>query len=128
MENIKYIVNIPPVTKKNSQQILTNSKTGKPFVMPSKQYKAYEKQAIWYLRPTPEKPIGQPVNVRMEFYMPTRRRVDMVNLQESCLDVLVEAGILEDDNCNIVAGMDGSRVYYDKSNPRTEIIISLLES
>jgi Holliday junction resolvase RusA-like endonuclease len=49
-----------------------------------------------------------------------------VNLQESTLDVLVKYGILADDNSNIVASMDGSRVLYSKENPRTEIEIELL--
>lgn len=38
----KYIIFMPPITKKNSQQILTNHRTGKPFIAPSKQYKKYE--------------------------------------------------------------------------------------
>lgn len=118
-----YIIPLPPVTKKNSQEIHKNSKTGKRFVAPSKAYKKYEAAAIWYLRPRPEKPIDRPVNVKMLFYMPTHRRVDMVNLQEAVLDILVASGVLADDNANIVASMDGSRVLYDKTNPRTEITI-----
>jgi Holliday junction resolvase RusA-like endonuclease len=55
--------------------------------------------------------------------MPTHRRVDLVNLQEATLDVLVKYGAIIDDNSLIVASMDGSRVYYDKENPRTEIYI-----
>lgn len=31
MAEIKYIVKLPPVSKKNSQQILTNRKTGLPL-------------------------------------------------------------------------------------------------
>lgn len=38
----KYIISLPPITKKNSQQILTNHRTGKPFIAPSRQYKKYE--------------------------------------------------------------------------------------
>lgn len=30
----KYIISLPPITKKNSQQILTNHRTGKPFIAP----------------------------------------------------------------------------------------------
>ena len=55
--------------------------------------------------------------------MPTRRRVDLCNLHEALCDVLVKHGVIADDNSNIVAGMDGSRVLYDKNNPRTEIVI-----
>lgn len=59
--------------------------------------------------------------------MPTRRRVDLVNLLEATCDVLVRYGIIEDDHCGIVASHDGSRVLYDKAHPRTEIYISRLE-
>ena len=45
----------------------------------------------------------------------------LVNLLQAVDDILVDAGILADDNYCIVAGHDGSRVYYDKQNPRTEI-------
>lgn len=122
--NFKYTIPIPPVTKKNSQQILRNSKTGRPFISPSKQYKGYERAAMPFLRPLPDKPIDYPVNVKCLFYMPTRRRIDLVNLQEAALDVLVSAGVLIDDNASVVASMDGSRVLYDKESPRTEIEIT----
>lgn len=55
--------------------------------------------------------------------MPARRRVDLCNLHEALCDVLVKYGVLEDDNSNIVVSMDGSRVFYDKENPRTEVEI-----
>lgn len=120
----KYTIPLLPVTKKNSQQILRNSKTGRPFIVPSKQYKDYERASVLFLRPLPDKPIDYPVNVKCVFYMPTRRRVDLVNLQEAALDVLVLAGVLSDDNAAVVASMDGSRVLYDKKNPHTEIEIT----
>ena len=124
MDEIKYIVKLTPVSKKNSQQIYQNKKTGKPFIVPSRQYKEYEQKAAWFLTPKPPRPIDYPVNVKCLFYMPTRRRVDGLNLMEAVDDILVKAGVLEDDNCNIVVAHDGSRVLYDKYNPRTEIIIS----
>lgn len=43
-------------------------------------------------------------------------------------DLLVAYGIIEDDNSKIVASMDGSRVSYDKDNPRTEAEITGLDS
>lgn len=110
-----------PHTKKNSQVIAKHN--GRTFVVQNKLYKKYEKECLDVIEP-PEKPIDIPVNVQMRFFMPTRRRVDLVNLQQACLDILVRAGVLEDDNFNIVYSMDGSRVFYDKENPRTEIEIS----
>lgn len=121
---LKYTIPIPPVTKKNSQRIFKNRRTGRSFVAPSEWYGNYEKAAIWYLRPPASGPISTPCNVRMLFYMPTKRRVDLVNLQEAALDVLVLAGVLSDDSAAIVASMDGSRVLRDKEHPRTEIEIT----
>ena len=120
----KYIISLPPITKKNSQQILT----GKPFIAPSKQYKKYEQAAMWYLTPKPKDPLSGRYRVATVFYMPTRRKVDLTNLLEACHDTLVSAKILADDNNAIIASVDGSRVMYDKENPRTEIFIEELEA
>lgn len=123
MNMLCYIIREAPVTKKNSQQILTNRATGRPFVAPSKAYKQFEEMAGPYLRPRPKKPIDEPVNVLYRFYMPTRRRVDLANLISAMDDVLVKNKILADDNRDIIAAHDGSRVYYDKENPRVEVVI-----
>lgn len=127
MAEIRYTIKTAPITKKNSQQILTNRKTGRAFIAPSARYKKYEREAAGYLNPRPPRPINCPVNVKCVFYMPTHRRVDKSNLEESAHDVLVAAGILEDDNRDIIATTDGSMVLYDPSNPRTEITITRLE-
>lgn len=127
---MEVILTIPlaPVSKKNSMQIIRVG--GHPRIIPSKNYRQYEKDAVkilgntWQTFPWMNDPITDPVNVSMVFYMPTHRRVDLVNLQEAALDVMVKAGILQDDNSTIVASMDGSEVRYDKENPRTEIMIT----
>lgn len=123
---LRYTIPLAPVTKKNSQRILVNSKTGKPFIAPSSAYKNYAKSAAWYLKPRPTKPISIPVEVKCLFFMPTRRRVDRVNLEEAVYDILVECGILADDCRDVIASADGTRVFCDKINPRTEIEISAL--
>ena len=120
---ISITIPLTPVSKKNSQRIVIVR--GRPMIIPSKVYKDYEKAAVALLRQQYSgEPIDTEVNVAMVFYMPTHRRVDLVNLQEACLDVLVTAGILQDDNSKIVAYMDESYVSYDKKNPRTEITIT----
>lgn len=113
---------ITPVSKKNSQQIVRVK--GKSIIIPSKKYKQYEKECGEYITEIPFTKFDFPVNVECIYYMPTHRRVDLVNLQEATLDVLVKYGILLDDNSNIVVSMDGSRVLYDKEHPRTEIEIT----
>lgn len=119
---IHFTVGLTPISKKNSQQILTNKATGRPFIMPSKKYKEYEKDALWFI--PKGLMIDKPVNVKCLFYMPTKRKCDLVNMQEAILDVMVKAGLLADDNYSIVQSMDGSRVLYDKENSRTEVYIT----
>lgn len=122
---ILYEAMIPlnPRTKKNSQQIMINRKTGKPFVMQSSKYKEYEKNCGYFLKKLPE-PISEPVNVKCVFYRETRIRCDLTNLLEAIDDVLVTYGVLADDNFTVIVGHDGSRVFIDRDNPRTEIEIT----
>ena len=121
MNEIKLVIKLPPVTKKNSMQMIQNSKTQKPMLVPSKQYRRYESDSGWFLKPLA---ISSHVNIRALYYMATRRRVDITNLESALLDVLVKHGVITDDNCRIVVSTDGSRVLYDKDNPRTEIYIT----
>ena len=127
-EQLIYEAEIPldPRTKKNSQQIFYKISNGKriPFIMPSNQYRQYVNQAHFFLRPLR---IDFAVNVKCLFYMKTRRKCDLTNLLEAIDDILVAKGTVIDDNFTIIAGHDGSRVLYDKDNPRTEIYITRLE-
>ena len=116
-----------PITKKNSNQIVQNRATGRWFIAPSAQYKKYCRESIkqinaWVGRPT--EPIDYPVRLTYLFYKETRRLCDDLNQSEAVDDILVQAGVLKDDNRDIVANHDGTRVYYDKENPRVEITIT----
>ncbi len=120
----KYLIPLAPVTKKNSQQICVNLRTGKPFVSQSKQYRAYEEQAKYFLIPKPPNPIDYPVTVKCVYYMPTKRKVDTANLNAAIHDILVKYGVLADDNRDVIASTDGTRTFYDKQNPRAEVEIT----
>lgn len=127
--SIKITIPLAPVSKKNSQRILINRKTGNPFVMPSVKYERYQKEAGFFLGyQKAGKVADYPVNVKCLFYMPTRRRVDLTNLLEAADDILVHYGIVADDDYSHIVAHDGSRVLYDKTNPRTEIEISHLNA
>lgn len=126
INRITFSIPLSPVTKKNSQQIMTNRSTGKPFVMPSQQFKDYEAAALWYVPKGYF--INYPVNVECRFYMPTKRKVDLTNLLEAIDDVMVKAELLADDNYTVIQSHDGSRVFYDKDKPRTEIRITKADS
>ena len=93
---------------------------------PSKVYVDYETDCLRQIKKL-RSPISARVNVRCVYYMKTARRVDLANLIEATTDILVKARVLEDDNSKIVAAHDGSRVDYDKKNPRAEILIEEME-
>lgn len=117
----RIILNGDPRTKKNSQRICVLP-NGSRFIKPSAQYEAYEKACLWQLKGKRWKLEG-PLNLRCVYYMATRRKVDLCNLLEATCDILVKAGVIVDDNSTVVASHDGSRVRYDKTNPRVEIEI-----
>ena len=123
---MKLILYGDPRTKKNSARIL-RTRLGTPFVAPSKAYADYETDCLRQIK-KPRSPVSARVNVRCVYYMKTARRVDLANLIEATTDILVKARVLEDDNSKIVAAHDGSRVDYDKKNPRAEIWIDEMET
>ena len=122
---LSYTVKLAPVTKKNHQRIMVSG--NRRFIAPSKQYQEYAQQSGWFLQPAPEKPIDYRCNVKCLFFLPTRRRTDLTNLLESIDDILVDSGVLADDNYMIIASHDGSRCFVDKENPRTEIYIERMQ-
>ena len=120
---IKFDIRIAPRTKKNSQRIVVVR--GRPMIIPSKLYKDYEKDCKLYIPDVDT--IDYPVNLKCIYYMPTKRRVDLCNLLEATCDMLVFYKVLADDNSKVVYSHDGSKVLYDKNNPRTEIEIERIE-
>ncbi len=119
---VLYRVTIPliPRTKKNNMRVFGK----KPI--PSKAFIEYQEDCKWFIKP-PDEPISCKCNIKAIYYMPTRRRVDITNLHSALHDILVHYGVIADDNCKIVIATDGSRVRYDKDNPRTEVIITVCD-
>lgn len=131
MAEIRYTILGDPRTKKNHQMIAGSGskcpvckKPQKQWIRQGTAHDQFAESAKWQLKPRPPKPIECPVNVKCLFYMKTRRVVDSLNLLAAVDDILVEAEILKDDNSRIVVAHDGSRVLYDKDNPRVEITIT----
>lgn len=79
--------------------------------------------AAKFLFPKPTEPLDEELHIVYRLYMQTRRRVDDLNLYASLDDLLVTSGIIKDDCINIIRCRDGSRVGYDKAQPRAEIYI-----
>lgn len=125
-----YVIPLDPKTKKNSHRIAgcgprcpVCGKYQKQFIRNGKTTTDFAFRAAQFIHPRPQQPIIQPIRLVYRIYTGTRRRVDDLNLYEALDDILVSARVLEDDNRSIIRSRDGSRVLYDKENPRAEIYI-----
>ena len=122
---IKFTIPLNPVSKKNSNEIVKHG--NKRRIIASKTYRNYEKQAVLLIPWEAKQNIDYPVNIKALYFRKTRHRVDKTNLESALMDTLVTAGVLKDDsalNPEIVVTTDGSKVFYDKENPRTEVTIT----
>ena len=121
---IKIIIPMHTIPKKNSQQILINKRTGRPFISQSKRYLEFEKNCEMFLYQH-QYQLEQPINLKCTFYVPDRRKRDLANLLESIQDILVKYGVIADDNYEIVASVDGSQIIYEKNRSETIIEIQI---
>lgn len=121
---MRITIPIAPITKKNSMKPRLDRNGRFLGMMQSDAYRRYEEECMWMIPGQFRTGIDYPVNVKAIYYMPTRRIVDITNLHSALHDVLVKAGVLQDDNSRIVVSTDGSRVLYDHENPRTEVEIT----
>lgn len=119
---LKYTIPGPPRTKKNNPRI-AKLPNGRPFILPSKEYKQYESDAGAYLFPKPAQPLDGKLRVKCVFYLNKNLRSDLVNYEEAICDILVHHQIIADDRWQIVYSMDGSHCEVDRENPRCEIEI-----
>lgn len=125
-----YVIPLDPRTKKNHMTIAGTGpkcpKCGKrkrQFVRQGAAHSKYAFESAQYLNPRPKAPIDGQVHIIYRLYMQTRRKVDDLNLFASLDDILVHEKILKDDCIKYIRCRDGSRVLYDKENPRAEIYI-----
>lgn len=122
--NYRFIVHGHPYVKKSNQRVVFTQ--GRIRKINTPRYNEWHRNAVKELmfQKKPTEPIQSPINLQCEFFVKTRGRVDLSALYEGIQDVLVEVGILADDNYKIVSSHDGSGVYYDKENPRMVVTIT----
>lgn len=120
---MKIIIPVIPRSKKNSQQIISNLKTKRPMIIQSKLYANFERECGLYLKRYKSN-IDYSINLKIDFYVPDKRRRDIANYIEAIQDILVKYEVIKDDNYNIITSLDGTRMYIDKENPRVEIEIT----
>ena len=115
-------------SKKNSKRPVQVGKKGNKRLMliPSKAYMAWEKQArlsIMGQIPVRVKAFAGPVHVCAVVYY-KGQRPDLSGAMESIGDCL-EGIIYENDRQ--IESWDGTRLFHDLKNPRTEIIVKEIE-
>ena len=98
------------------------------FLIQRKQYLAYEKDCLWqiiaqrHLHPVISETITDKINLQALYYMPDKRKPDLLNLLQATADILEKARVI--DNDKDIVSFDGSMIMWvDKANPRTEITI-----
>lgn len=106
-------------SKKNSKRIIRNKK-GRPLIISSKAHKDWHQVAVEELS---EQHLEQNLNgpVAIKIFAPDRRSGDLTNKAESIMDLLVDLGVIEDDNWFCVPVVILSFGGVDKENPRAEI-------
>ena len=126
----QYVIPLDTRTKKNHMTIAGTGakcpacgKRKRQFVRQGHANTRYTAEAARFLNPKPKAPINETIQLVYLVYTETQRVVDDLNLYASLDDLLVREKILKDDNRRIIRSRDGSRVLYDKENPRAEIYI-----
>ena len=120
---ISFVIKGETPAKKNSRII--NTKTGRSF--PSKRYSEWHRNAMMQLMTMRKTftPIQEPCKIHMTFVHGDLRRRDSDNGTSSILDLLVDCGVLSDDNWQIVKQLSIENEY-EKGNPYCKIGIELL--
>lgn len=109
------------MSKKNSQQIVRNG--NRTFIIQSKQYVKFERDCAYFLKKY-ARHIEIPINLKCTFYVPDKRKRDITNLLNAIQDILVKYDVIADDNYNIVASLDGTRIIYEKGRQETIVEIT----
>ena len=122
---MKLVISGDCPSKKNNKRIVTNKKTGKPFIISSERHNTWESTALSELKQqfSGYKVSGYPIGITAIFYNGSKRRKDLDNQISSVLDVMVKAEVIEDDNVNFVDSIQLQYGGVDKESPRVEIFL-----
>lgn len=119
----RYTIHGDPPSKKNSMR-----KTRRGLI-PNKKYCNWRNEAEAQIREAGLRPVkcNPPFNIAFLIFRKNRRGGpgDVNNYTHAPQDILVTEGIIPEDNRDIVYSIDGSRIFFDKEDPRIEIIITV---
>jgi Holliday junction resolvase RusA-like endonuclease len=112
-------------SKKNSKKII--QVRGRILIVPSTKFEKWHKEAVKEMMSQHYCLEGKKVcRVEINLYAPDKRKGDLTNRAESLMDLLVDCGIIKDDNWfeipQVVLGFGG----VDRQNPRVEIFLDVV--
>lgn len=119
--------NIAPTTPITLLGRIPSKKNGKimicrgtrPILISTPAYSAWHEEQLWALKKY--KFTIESCKVQLTFYSPDKRPTDLSNKAESVMDLLVDAGLLRDDNWFIVRELTLTFGGVDRENPRCTI-------
>jgi len=115
------IIHIPLETPSKKNSRVVDRRTGRTF--PNKRYNEWHKAASLYVRQQNAHPLDEgPFALYLEFTHGDLVRRDSDNGVSSILDLLVDCGVLQDDNWMVVSKIVTTNLY-DKGNPGVNISI-----
>ena len=119
-------------SKKNNKSIRFNRKTKRPFITSSDDYKKWHGYASLQINTQKSDiknvqfPIQKCDYIETTLFYGTKHRSDNTNKTESVHDLLVDMGVLQDDNWQIT-GRTTQIPIYRKKEPGAEIVIGIKE-
>lgn len=108
-------------SKKNSKQIIPYR--GRYIIVPSSDYKKWHKTAAAQVNDLNLVQVEHVDRMTLNFYAPDRRATDLTNKAESIMDLLVDCGVIKDDNWFVVRDIRLVLGGVDPGNPRVEVEI-----
>ena len=111
-------------SKKNSKQIIRRG--NRSMLVSSRAHSIWHTDSMWQLKEQRTRPMEGKIGIEMMFYFPDKRRADLTNKAESIMDLLVDAGIIEDDNANVCPEVLLRFGGVDRERPRVEVSLVAL--
>lgn len=121
-----YTLYSPIPSKKNSKRIVKNRRTGVSFILSSKNHSDWHKETCTVLAEQGLVMFDYPVRIVCSFTVGNKRKFDLSNKFESIADLLVDTGVLHDDNYEWVPQVCIRYNGYSKDNWETTIDIESL--
>jgi Holliday junction resolvase RusA-like endonuclease len=117
-------------SKKNSKRIVMAGR--RPMIISSKDYETWHTVASYELRSQVKGSANRirlsgPKKVEITIFAPNKIKGDLSNKAESIMDLLVDNGVIEDDNWFDVPSLHLSFGGVDKANPRAVVVIEASE-